>query len=81
MTITFWIGLAIIIFLGIDIIGFFCGGLSDLPTSFTEYWCYPLYYSFLYPMVKDGFGMFTASIIRIFEFLGIIAGVVLIMLH
>ena len=81
MAVTFWIGLVLVIFFGIDIIGFFIFGLSRLPTSFTEWWCFPFYISILNPFVKDGFGMRIASFLRIAEFIGLVVGVVLMMIR
>ena len=80
MIMSFWIGLVLVLIFGIDIICFFIFGLSRLPTSFTEWWCYPLYASVFYPVVKKGFSMRIASNIRILEFIGIITGIILIML-
>lgn len=75
------VGIVLTIFFGVDfIVGVFIKGLSNLPTSFTEWWCFPFYISILNPLVSNGFGMAKASIFRVIEFIGIVVGIILIVL-
>lgn len=75
MSVTFCIGLILTIIFGIDILVFFIGSLKNVPTGFTEWVCYPFF-----PLWKKGCSMSLGIIIRFFEIIGIIIGVVLIMI-
>ena len=81
MTIRFLIGIILVVFFGIDLAISFCKGISNLPTSFTEWTCFPFYFSIFHPFVKKGFGMFKSIILRLIEFIGIVVGTIFIVLN
>ena len=53
-------------------------GLRDLPCSFTEWLCYPFYFTIAHPFVSDGFGMFPSLMMRLGEVVAVILLVIIL---